>query len=165
MELAENITDNKTNEKKLELTNEDILNIKLIMEKHDLDEETTKKIYFVFNKNVISVLKYISNEIDNLKIICNQTAIDIEKAREIYYNCNKDVVESISFILEEKEEKISVDNGKNETKEEEIKIPIFNEGKIYKHIIEYGKDLLHDEENGYLFDAESKIFFTNMKSV
>ena len=43
MELAENITDNKTNEKKLELTNEDILNIKLIMEKHDLDEETTKK--------------------------------------------------------------------------------------------------------------------------
>ena len=133
------------------------------MKKHSLDEETTTKIYLAFNKNVIGVLKYISNEIDNLKIICNQTEIDIEKARTIYYKCNKDVVESISFILEGKHENMDEEEEvQNIVKEEEK--PLFDETKTYKHIIECGKDLLYDEENDYLFDAESKDFFSTMKT-
>jgi NACalpha-BTF3-like transcription factor len=150
----ENIDENKLNE-------DDIKNINLIMKKHSLDEETTTKIYLAFNKNVIGVLKYISNEIDNLKIICNQTEIDIEKARTVYYKCNKDVVESISFILEGKHENIE-DKCENKVKEESI--PLFDSTRKYKHIIEYGKDLLYDEEKDYLFDAESKDFFSTMKT-
>jgi hypothetical protein len=133
------------------------------MKKHSLDEETVTKIYLAFNKNVIGVLKYISNEIDNLKIICNQTEIDIEKARIIYYKCNKDVVESISFILEGKHKNMDEEEEVQHIVKEETK-PLFDETKTYKHIIEYGKDLLYDEENDYLFDAESKDFFSTMKS-
>lgn len=146
--------------KKIEFTEEDQKNIELIMNKHNLDKETTQKIYLAFNRNVFAVLKYISNEIDNLKIICNQTSIDIEKAREIYYKCNKDVVESISFILEDKEEKET----QQETEEENVEKPLFDESKTYKHIIEWGKDLLYDKETDYLFDPETKEFFSNMKS-
>ena len=147
-------------DKKIEFTEEDQKNIELIMNKHNLDEETTKKIYLAFNRNVFAVLKYISNEIDNLKIICNQTSIDIEKAREIYYKCGKDVVESISFVLEDKHE----EEIQQEIEEENVENPLFDESKIYKHIIECGKDLLYDEENDYLFDPETKGFFSNMKS-
>ena len=123
---------------------------------------TTKKIYLAFNKNVIAVLKYISNEIDNIKIICNQTGIEIEQARSIYYKCNKDIIESISYILEDKHLE---DNKKNEKEEIEIKNPEFDNNKKYKHIIEYGKDLLYDEENDLLFDAETKDFFSTKMSV
>ena len=151
---------NRNENKKIEFTEEDNKNIELIMNKHNLDEETTKKIYLAFNRNLFAVLKYISNEIDNLKIICNQTSIDIEKAREIYYKCNKDVVESISFILEGKYE----DEIQQEKEEENVENPLFDESKTYKHIIECGKDLLYDEENDYLFDPETKDFFSNMKS-
>ena len=160
------VKDKEQNEnKKIEFNEEDQKNIDLIMNKHDLDEETTKKIYLAFNKNVFAVLKYISNEIDNLKIICNQTSIEIEKAREIYYKCNKDVVESISFVLEGKHEKENEIEEANKNKtEENVEKPLFDESKSYKHIIELGKDLLYDEETDYLFDPETKEFFSNMKS-
>tara|TARA_Y100000991_G_C21965299_1_gene346562 strand:+ start:556 stop:1371 length:816 start_codon:yes stop_codon:yes gene_type:complete len=164
---SEKITNNNESEgegegenKKIEFNDEDKRNIMLIMDKHNLDEDTTKNIYLAFNKNIFAVLKYISNEIDNLKIICNQTSIDIEKAREIYYKCNKDVVESISFILEDKHE----EEIQQEIEEENIVKPLFDESKTYKHIIECGKDLLYDEDNDYLFDPETKDFFSSMKS-
>ena len=83
---------------------EDKQNIKIIMDKHNLDEETTKKIYLAFNKNIIAVLKYISTEIDNIKIICNQTGIEIEKARDIYYKCNNNV--NINYNEEKIEKKL-----------------------------------------------------------
>ena len=154
---VQNIDENKLNEI-------DIKNINLIMKTHSLDEETSKNIYLTFNKNVIAVLKYISNEIDNLKIICNQTSIDIEKARLVYYKCNKDVVDSISFILENKHENMEEQQNQNIIKEEKDSIPVFDNTKKYKHIIECGRDLLYDEENDYLFDAESKDFFSTMKT-
>merc|ERR1711934_473542 len=130
------------------------------MGKHNLDKETTTKIYLAFNKNVIAVLKYISNEIDNLKIICNQTGIEIEKARDIYYKCDKDIIDSISYILEDKD-KIDIEE---KIDEKEIQEYFFDEKREYKHIIEYGKDLLYDEDNDLLFDAETKEFFATMKS-
>ena len=100
-----------------------------------------------------------------MKIICNQTSIEIEKAREIYYKCNKDVVESISFVLEGKHEKENEIEEANKNKtEENVEKPLFDESKSYKHIIELGKDLLYDEETDYLFDPETKEFFSNMKS-
>ena len=154
---VQNIDENKLNEI-------DIKNINLIMKTHSLDEETSKNIYLTFNKNVIAVLKYISNEIDNLKIICNQTSIDIEKARLVYYKCNKDVVDSISFILENKHENMEEQQNQNIIKEEKESIPVFDNTKKYKHIIECGRDLLYDEENDYLFDPESKDFFSTMKT-
>ena len=70
-------TDNNKDKKNIELNGEDKQNIKIIMDKHNLDEETTKKIYLAFNKNIIAVLKYISTEIDNIKIICNQIKLFI----------------------------------------------------------------------------------------
>lgn len=153
-------TDKDKDKKIIELNKEDKQNIKIIMDKHNLDEETTKKIYLAFNKNIIAVLKYISTEIDNIKIICNQTGIEIEKARDIYYKCNKDIIDSIEYILEGNQDE---DNKEDEiVKEEEI--PLFDENKKYRHIIEYGKDLLYDEENDFLFDAETKEFFSTMKS-
>ena len=154
----------KDKNKKIEFTEEDQKNIELIMNKHNLDEETTKKIYLAFNRNVFAVLKYISNEIDNLKIICNQTSIDIEKAREIYYKCGKDVVESISFILEGNHEESNQQEIEEKIEKENVENPLFDESKTYKHIIECGKDLLYDEENDFLFDPETKDFFSNMKS-
>ena len=124
-------TDKDKDKKIIELNKEDKQNMKIIMDKHNLDEETTKKIYLAFNKNIIAVLKYISTEIDNIKIICNQTGIEIEKARDIYYKCNKDIIDSIEYILEGNQDE---DNKEDEiVKEEEI--PLFDENKKYRHII------------------------------
>lgn len=157
-------TDKNKDKKIIELNEEDKQNIKIIMDKHNLDEETTKKIYLAFNKNIIAVLKYISTEIDNIKIICNQTGIEIEDARDVYYKCNKDIIDSIEYILEGNQEEDNKEDNKEDEIVKEEKIPLFNEDKNYRHIIEYGKDLLYDEENDFLFDAETKEFFSTMKS-
>ena len=77
----------------------------------------------------------------------------------------------IASYLLVKEVKLSSREGENQdedNKEDEIvkeeEIPLFDENKKYRHIIEYGKDLLYDEENDFLFDAETKEFFSTMKS-
>ena len=141
-----------------ELNEEDHKNINLIKNKYNLDEKTCTDIYMAFNKNIISVLKYISNEIDEINIIHNQTNIDIEKAREIYYKYNKDIIKSISHILE--------DNKENEMEEKvEIIKPVYDENKHYKHIVEDGRELLYDDFNNYLFDAETKEFLYEKKLI
>lgn len=156
----ENISENidQKEEKKIELNEEDNKNINLIKNKYNLDDKTCLDIYIAFNKNIIAVLKYISNEIDEINIIHNQTNIDIEKAREIYYKFNKDIIKSISYILEDTKE---------EEKQNDIKEfkPVFDENKTYRHIIEDGRELLYDNDNNCLFDAETKDFFSEKKSI
>lgn len=151
---------NNSAQQEMEFNIDDKKNIKLIMETYDLDEISTKKIYLTLNKNVFSVLRYISNEINNLTIITSQTNVDREKARDIYYKCNKDVVESITYILnDETDTKQIINNQQNEAP-----TPIFDNQRKYKHVIEYGKDLFFDEENNFLFDAETKEFFCHMNN-
>lgn len=148
----------QSNQQQTEFNIDDIKNIKLIMDTYNLDENSTKQIYLTLNKNVFSVLRYISTEINNLTIICSQTNIEREKARDVYYKCNKDVVESITYILNDEKDK------KNDIETNEKSIPIFDNQRKYKHVIEYGKDLFFDEDNNFLFDAETKKFFCYMNN-
>jgi hypothetical protein len=142
----------------IKLDNEDKKNIKIIIDKYNIDEITATELYIAFNKNIITSLNYISNEISNINIIHNQTGLDLEESRNLYYSNNKDTIDAISNYFDNKH----LDTNTEKTIK---KTPLYDSNNNYKHIIDCGVDYLYDEDSGNLFDLKTKEFSKTIKTV
>ena len=152
-------TENAENNVKggIKLDNEDKKNIKIIIDKYNIDEITATELYIAFNKNIIASLNYISNEITNINIIHNQTGLDLEESRNLYYSNNKDTIDAISNYFDNKHLDKNTENTIKKT-------PIYDSNNNYKHIIDCGVDYLYDEDSGNLFDLKTKEFSKTIKT-
>jgi len=170
MEKLEETQKVEIEEENNKMNEEDKKNLIILKNKYNIDLEMAEKIYLSFKKNIVLSIRYIDEEIENINTIHSQTGLSLEQSRILYYQNNKDVVDSITEFLENGfKEKENIDDEIEDNKEnilvkETESSIILNPKKNYKHIIEMGKDLLYDEESGYLFDAETKEYFGMMQS-